>query len=130
MAKKNTDFSTASWDFLGKEMADYLKEIQGDMIEAREKGLTEAGEYLKKELELNTPTDTGKLRDSWELTTKYKGVRYINNTKTTLQHGQEVPALNIVEFSTKHGKPFVRKVFDSNEGKIKEIILNNINKEI
>lgn len=129
MSKINTDFTTSSWDFLGKEMSKYLKEIQGELIESREEGLTEAAQYLKQQFKDNTPVDTGGLKQSWDMTTKYKGVRYIYNTEQTNSKEGIVPLLNIVEFSTRHGKPFVRKTFDANENQIKEIIIKNLNKE-
>lgn len=126
---KNTDFSTSSWDFLGEEMSKYIKDMTSTMENNVEKGLNEASEYLKKQLENNTPADSGELKKSWEITKKYKGVKYIYNTKLIPSKSEMIPLLNVIEFSTLHGKPFVRRTFDQNENQIKEIIIKNINKE-
>lgn len=127
--KTNTDFSTSSWDFLGKELNSYLKEIRQELVEEREAALNEASEYLQGEFEKNTPIDTSKTKESWQREDKYSGVRYIFNTATSKDKGGIVPRLNIIEFSTKHGKPFVRRTFDNSREKIEQIILKNLKKE-
>lgn len=123
MARKtNTDFTTSSWDFLGKFLQDVSNEVHDDL----NIGLEKATDYLADELQNKTPVDTGVTKDSWVKQMKYRNVKYINNTATDKKGN---PIINILEFAHKKGKPFVRKTLDENEEKIKSIILKEMSKE-
>lgn len=121
MAKKNTDFTTSSWDFLGQFLEDVSKEVHDDL----NVGLEKATDYLASELEKNTPVDTGVTKESWIKEMKYRNVKYINNSATD-KKGNAI--INVLEYSHKKGKPFVRKTVDENEEKIKDIILTEMAK--
>lgn len=122
MAKKrNTDFTTSSWDFLGQFLEDVSNEVHDDL----NVGLEKATDYLANEFEKKTPVDTGITKASWVKQMKYRNVKYINNTATDKKGN---PIINILEFATKKGKPFVRKTLDENEEKIKDIILSEMSK--
>ncbi|MGN1200858.1 MAG: HK97 gp10 family phage protein [Candidatus Caccovivens sp.] len=132
MPKKNTNFTSSSWDFLTKEIQESLKEFETEIEKNCEEALSEAEELLVNELTNNTPTDTSNTKNSWISTSKkYKKVRYINNTALTETEykGEYVPIVNLLEFSTNHGKPFARKVCDNNKDKITNIFQKHLSKE-
>lgn len=119
--KKNTDFSTTSWDFLGKFIQDVQKEV-GDTLN---EGLEEATDYLVDKLQAETPMDRPVTKDSWIKQMKYRNVKYINNTAT---NKQGYPIINVLEYSKTKGKPFVRKVVAREKGNIERIILQKMEK--
>ena len=105
------------------ELHEFLDEVNENVWESKEKALDEAADYFVQKLEQETPVgDTGKLRESWERTDKYKNVRYVYNTDAT-QKG--IPVANLVEFS-KNGKPFIRPCFEKNKEKIIDIIIKGV----
>lgn len=120
--KKNTDFTTSSWSFLGQFLQNVSNEVHDDL----NIGLEKATDYLVSELEKKTPVNTGVTKKSWVKQIKYRNVKYINNTATDKRGN---PIINILEFSHKKGKPFVRKTITENEEKIKNIILEEMAKE-
>lgn len=106
---------------------DLEKELNkfGDEVKVnREKALDEASDYVMDKLKKNTSVRTGKTKESWERSTKYKGVRYINNTALNKNN---IPIINLVEYSKK-GKPFARKTFDACIPQVENIFKNNIEK--
>ena len=122
MARKtNTDFSTTSWDFLGKFIQDVQKEV-GDTLN---EGLEEATDYLADKLQAKTPVKTGVTKNSWVKQKKYRNVKYINNTSV---NKQGYPIINVLEYSKTKGKPFVRKVVAREKGNIERIILQKMEK--
>ena len=122
MARKtNTDFSTTSWDFLGKFIQDVQKEV-GDTLN---EGLEEATDYLADKLQAKTPVKTGVTKNSWVKQMKYRNVKYINNTAT---NKQGYPIINVLEYSKTKGKPFVRRVVSRERKNIERIILQKMEK--
>lgn len=126
MSKKNTNFSSSSFQYIGDEIKKALSEYSQEVSENVEAGLDEASDFLVSELENSTPVKTGKTRDSWERSTKYKGVRYINNSALT---EEGIPIVNILEYSSDHGSPFVKDTFDKSINDIESILSKNLNKE-
>lgn len=110
---------------LYEELKDVLREVQDELLEKREIALDKASDYFLEKVEQATPVKTGKLRDSWLRTYKYKGVRYVGNSadsKTLNSSGSYyIPLANLVEFS-KNGKPFIRRTFEENKSEIISII--------
>lgn len=95
---------------LESEFNKFTKELLVD----KEKALSEASKVLLDDLKKNAPTGKSsvgqRLKDNFILESKYKGVRYINNTKL---NSSGKPVLNFLEYGSK-GKPFVRKTFEKN----------------
>lgn len=114
--------ATGSFSFLDLEKE--LNKFSDKIYVNKEKALDEASDYVMGQLENNTPMRTGKTKDSWERSTKYKGVRYINNTAV---NKNDIPIINLLEFSKK-GKPFARKTFDACIPQVENIFKNNIEK--
>lgn len=128
MAKKvNTDFSTTSLRFL----SDYILDIQKEVGDKLNVGLEKATDYLADRLIENTPVSVretehrGITKQSWIKQMKYRNVKYINNTAT---NKKGYPIINVLEFSKKRGKPFVRKTLRENEDKIRSIIIAEVEK--
>jgi hypothetical protein len=119
MAKKNNlDFSTTSYEFLSKEINEWLKEIAKEVDVDKEAALTEATIYVKSKLEEKSQQHrvTGELARSWINTgEEYNGVRYINNTALTKKG---IPKLNLLEFSIHKGKPFVRDTLAQSKNEV------------
>lgn len=120
MAKKNLDFTTSSWKWVSNE----LQQLYNQLKVNREKALDEASDYVVEQFKDNTPVDRGETKKLWERSTKYKGVRYVNNTSLN-KNG--VPIVNLLEYSSK-GKPFARKTFDACLPQVENIFKNNIEK--
>lgn len=106
------------------ELEKELENFSDKVMFNKEKALDETSDYVMEQLKKNTPVDTGKTKDSWERSTKYKGVRYINNTSL---NKNDIPIINLLEFGKK-GKPFTRKTFDACIPQVENIFKNNIEK--
>ena len=106
------------------DLAKQLEQFKGGTLEARERGLDKAADFMKTQFELATPTDTGKTQKSWVVQGKYKSVRYINNTRL---NDKNIPVINFLEFGRK-GKPFVRKTYDSNIKQAEQIFIYEVTK--
>lgn len=109
---------------LYEELKPILDSITKEMNDAKERGLEKAADYFVQKLEIATPTETGETARSWVVTKKYKGVKYINNTRLNKQN---IPVVNLLEFSKK-GKPFVRKTFELEKSNIINIITGELKK--
>ena len=126
MPKKNTNFSSSSFQYIGEELKKTLDDISNEISNNVEIGLDEASDFLVRKFEDATPSLTGETKRSWERSNKYKRVRYINNTALTKDN---IPKINILEYSTSHGKPFVRDTFDKSQNDIEGILIKNLNQE-
>ena len=113
---------------LADELKDILSEYSQEMFETKEQALDKASDYFVDKLKAASPVDTGKFKESWTRTTKYKGVRYIGNTAegSTNSYGYAIPLSNLLEFGSK-GKPFIRRTFEDNKEEIIKIIKGEIN---
>lgn len=112
---------------LAEELKEILNQYSNEVFEAKERGLNKASDYFVERLEDASPVRTGKLKESWLRTNKYKGVRYVGNSAvgSKNEYGYGIPLTNLIEFSSK-GKPFIRKTFEENKDKLIEIIKGEI----
>lgn len=112
---------------LYEELKSVLDEYTEDLFEAKERGLDKASDYFLERVEEASPVRTGKLKDSWIRTDKYKGVRYVGNSATgsTNAQGYGIPLTNLLEFGSK-GKPFIRRTFEENKEQLIKIIKGEI----
>lgn len=114
---------------LAEELKEVLNEYSNELFEAKERGLDKASDYFVEKLEDASPVRTGKLKESWQRTDKYKGVRYVGNSSSAVgsknEYGYGIPLTNLLEFSSK-GKPFIRRTFEENKDKLIEIIKGEI----
>lgn len=113
------------------EVSIELKKLFADFsnanYEVRQIAVQKAAEYLKEELEKNSPTDSGEYAKSWAIKTKYSDRRYVGNTKIVENDGEDVALSDLLEYSDNHAKPHIRKTYDSCEQQIYQIIENEIN---
>ena len=107
---------------ISEEIKKIIDEQANVILADKERALDKASEYMQEKLEAATPIDTGETKRSWITKDKYTGVRYIKNTRLNKQN---IPVVNLLEFGSK-GKPFVRKTFNANKGKLVEIIKGEI----
>ena len=112
---------------LAEELKEILNQYSNEVFEAKERGLNKASDYFVERLEDASPVRTGKLKESWLRTDKYKGVRYVGNSAvgSKNEYGYGIPLTNLIEFSSK-GKPFIRRTFEENKDKLIEIIKGEI----
>lgn len=112
---------------LAEELKEILNQYSNEVFEAKERGLNKASDYFVERLEDASPVRTGKLKESWLRTNKYKGVRYVGNSAvgSKNEYGYGIPLTNLIEFSSK-GKPFIRRTFEENKDKLIEIIKGEI----
>ena len=109
-------------DGFEKQLNAVLKEIGIDTREKTEKVLDDVADFLLVELKKATPKDTGRTQDSWSRSTKYKGVRYINNSAV---NSNGVPIVNLLEYSSK-GSPFLRRTVERLTPQIIKILKEEI----
>ena len=112
---------------LAEELKEILNQYSNEVFEAKERGLNKASDYFVERLEDASPVRTGKLKESWLRTDKYKGVRYVGNSAvgSKNEYGYGIPLTNLIEFSSK-GNPFIRRTFEENKDKLIEIIKGEI----
>lgn len=112
---------------LDEELKEVLNKYSNELFEAKERGLDKASDYFVEKLEDASPVRTGKLKQSWSRTDKYKGVRYVGNSAvgSNNKQGYGIPLTNLLEFSSK-GRPFIRRTFEENKDKLIEIIKGEI----
>ena len=125
MAKSSTlqNFSVA--------VKEALNEIVDVTYEQIDKGLDKAMDYMIDKLVAATPEGTGLTKESWKCEGKYKNVRYINNTRTRPGNplkgeGANVPVVNLLEYSSIKGKPFVARTVQAEQQNIINIIKGEI----
>ncbi len=141
MARRRKANRTGRWgsytsvpvDSLEMAIAEALEEYGDVIYQATEDGLTKGAYAMSDALKQATPRGKTKLLSKkWKVegVDKYKLKRYIGNTKTVKgKDGEPISLVNIFEYSTLHGKPFVKETFDKNANKVAAIIVAEIKKE-
>jgi len=61
---------------------------------------------------------------------KYRLVRFVGNSKTVESNGKNVPLLNILEYSEKHGHPFIKKTFEDSVNEMAAAVVATIKKGV
>jgi len=107
----------------GFELAfeEILKKYQSLLTSTTEEGLDDAAEVFIQNARIMSPKRTGNYSQSWAIyPKKYHLKRYVGNTKTVKgTKGSNIPLINILEYSTKHGNKHVQKIFNASiEGMI------------
>ena len=111
-------------------ISDILEQYADDVFIATEDGLDKAEQLLIGNMKAASPSDSGKFKSSWKGTKrKYKGVRFVGNTKNVRSKGRNIPLINIFEYSTtNHAHPFVKQTFESSIDAMKNAIIAAIKK--
>ena len=95
-----------------------LEEYGDEVYIATEEGMDAAENVLIVELKAATPGSEPhrkNLAKGWKGTKrKYKLARFVGNSVTVKgKSGKDIPLTNVLEYSTEHGKPFIKKTFES-----------------
>ena len=116
---------------LSKLLDDYTYRVKQGI----EKGVQNAAEIVIRHAEQNSPPDDHAGKEyykSWAIKPMKhaKYVRYVGNTKKVKGHYTDakgtIPLINILEFSTKHGHPHVKKIIDSSKNAVYDCIVEKI----
>jgi len=118
-----------------------LREYGDKVYVATDEGLAAAEKVLIENLKAATPVmnpekapkgyKDKKLRNSWKSTgKKYRLMRFVGNSKTVKSNGRNVPLSNILEYSEKHGHPFIRKTFEDSVSEMAAAVVATIKKEV
>lgn len=98
---------------------------QSEIEPIEKKALTEAGEYLRKEIQNSTPIRTGKLKAAIVKSEVIDG-------KIQIGPSQQGPAFraHFIEFGTKFqsAQPFIRPAFFASKSRIEQIMADEIRK--
>lgn len=118
-------------DTLDSAIADILEEYGDVVYEATEEGLTAAEKVLINNLKVASPKKTGQFAKKWKgKGKKYKLRRYVGNTTMVKSGGKEIPLANILEYSTEHGKPFIKHTYDSSVDEMARAAMDEIKKGV
>lgn len=116
-------------------LSEILEEYSDAVYEASEEGLDSAEQVLIKELKADTPGKLPHKRNlakGWKGTKrKYKLLRYVGNSVTVEgKDGKEIALLNILEYSTVNGHPFVKDVVERSYDKMAAAVVAEIKKGV
>ena len=90
--------------------------------------IEKASDELINQLKLNSPRKTGNYAENWTKSSYNKKVFIGNTTNVNGRNKKQIPLINILEYSTKHGKPHVQKIFEKNLTKLENIIIIELEK--
>lgn len=119
-------------DTLDDAILDILEEY-GDLVyDATEQGLTAAEKVLVKNLKSASPKESGIFAKKWKgKGKKYKMRRYVGNSTTVKgKDGREIPLANILEYSTAHGKPFIKATYEKSIPEMARAAIEEIKKGV
>lgn len=116
----------ANFDILVDEI---LEEAGMQVVKLTDKAVDEAADLVKAKLENASPSGAGSgghLASKWKIK-KGAHKRIITNTKKVRgKGGTSVPLVNILEYSTKHGHPFVASTISGCANDVRRIFEENI----
>ncbi len=90
--------------------------------------IDKASDELISQLKLNSPRKTGNYSENWTKSSYNKKVFIGNSTMVNGRNKKQIPLINILEYSTKHGKTHVQKIFENNLTKLENIIISELEK--
>jgi len=117
-------------DELEGAISEILEEYGDAVFKATEEGLTNAEKILIKNLKEASPEGiTKQFKKHWKgKGKKYKLRRYVGNTKMVKGKKGKIPLANILEYSDKHGKPFIRQTFAKSIRQMAKAIVDEVKK--
>lgn len=109
-----------------------ILEEYGDLVyKATDKAMDVGEKVLIKNLKDSSPKKTGQFSKNWKgKGKKYKLKRFVGNTTMVKGKSGEIPLSNILEYSTNHGSPFIKRTYESSINEIASAIVNEIKKEV
>lgn len=108
-----------------------LAETEKEVLGVTDESLDSAAEFLKSKLVESTPrgNSTQHLADKWKIK-KLEKKRKLSNSKNVKHKGRSVPLINILEYSTSHGHPFVEKTVQNNAETIIETFRSDLKSKL
>ena len=139
MGKSDSEQYT-TMDHLVESIREVLQVYRSDVLKAIEGNIKECGDIYIRHVKAISPPDDGPgigghYRNMWKQKPmrKAKYVTFVGNTKKVKAHAKDeeptIPLINILEFSTKCGKPHVGKALSQSEDEILNLLANKIQKE-
>lgn len=118
-----------------------LKDYGDKVYVATDEGLAAAEKVLIENLKAATPVmdpakapkgyKDKKLRNGWVSTgKKYRLLRFVGNKIAVKYKGRESPLSSILEYSEKHGHPFIKKTFEDSVSEMASAVVATIKKGV
>lgn len=118
-----------------------LRDYGDKVYVATDEGLTAAEKVLIESLKAATPVmdpakapkgyKDKKLRNGWVSTgKKYRLMRFVGNKVAIQYKGKDSPLSSILEYSEKHGHPFIKKTFDESVNEMAAAVVATIKKGV
>lgn len=118
-----------------------LREYGDKVYVATDEGLAAAEKVLIENLKAATPVmnpekapkgyKDKKLRNGWVSTgKKYRLMRFVGNKVTVQYKGKDSPLSSILEYSEKHGHPFIKKTFEDSVSEMAAAVVATIKKGV
>lgn len=129
----NSDYTTLA--NLKEDLAKILDDYSHKVKDGIALGVQGAAEIFIRHAQQNSPPDDRAGKEyykCWAIKPlkHAKYVRYVGNTKLVKGHYADgkpnVPLINILEFSTVHGHPHVKKIIESSQAEVFDCITNEI----
>ena len=125
--------SSVSVEKFEQELFQTLKEYGDAVYIASDKALDAGVKILKNNLKAATPRDRPEMYKKWT-SKKYPGTQYtgayVGNDAMVQGKKGEIPLSNILEFSTKHGHPFIRETYERSINEAVQAVINDLKKEL
>ncbi len=112
-----------------RELAQTLKEYGDAVFVASDEALDAGAKVIRDNLKAATPRERPEMYKRWKIK-KYKGERYVGNDAMVQGKKGEIPLSNILEFSTKHGHPFIRETYERSINEAVQAVINDLKKEL
>lgn len=118
-----------------------LREYGDKVYVATDEGLAAAEKVLIENLKAETPVmnpakapkgyKDKKLRNGWVSTgKKYRLMRFVGNKVAIQYKGKDSPLSSILEYSEKHGHPFIKKTFEDSVNGMAAAVVATIKKGV
>jgi len=115
-------------------IAEIMEEYGDEIYQLTEEGLDVAESILIKNLKAaspGSPPHKVNFAKNWKSKgKKYKMLRYVGNSTMVQGPDGEIPLANIIEYSTNHGSPFIKKTFESSVDEMAAAVVNQIKKGV
>lgn len=129
---RHSNFSGIRIDGLNDAIMGILEDYGDTIYQATEEGLDAAEKVLIKNLKAASPKKTGQFAKAWKGTgRKYKLMRFVGNTTQVVgKKGEKISLANILEYSTTHGRPFIKQTYENSINEMASAVVAEIKKGV
>lgn len=118
-------------DILEFSIADILNDYKELVYKGTEEGLDVAQKILINNLKIASPKLSREFSKSWKgKKRKYPLRRYVGNTKMVKGKKGDIPLSNILEYSTTHGRPFIRDTYKKSIDEMANAVIKEIERGV